>query len=281
MAGFDLTGKVALVTGGARGIGRGMAQALLEAGAQVMIADLGFAKSDQWNYALADDSELANTTEALQAIGDIKATPVNVTDKNSCQAAVAATVSEFGQLDLLFNNAGIVQSGALEQFSEADWDQTFAVNTKGLFLMSQAALPELRKSAKQLNSNNTSGPCIVNTASIAGKQGYPNMAAYCGSKFAAIGITQALAAELATDNIRVNAICPGMVGTAMWLEHLMPSTQGSNTSKDQDFDALMQQTIPLGRPQTTADMGAAAVYLASAANVTGIALNVAGGYEMH
>ncbi len=270
MPGVELQGKVVLITGAARGIGRGMAQAFLEAGSQVMLADLGSGASN-WDYALAGDDELATTTRELAALGSVHATQVDVSDKASCQAAVAATVAQFGRVDVLVNNAGVVQSGSLADFSEAHWDQTFAVNTKGIFLMSQAALPQLKTNAPA---------CILNTASIAGKQGYPNMAAYWGSKFAAVGVTQSWAGELASDNIRVNAICPGMVGTAMWLEHLLPGSRGSNTSKDQDFAAMMQETIPLGRPQTAADMGAAAVYLASAPNVTGVALNVAGGFEM-
>lgn len=277
MSGLALDSKVVLITGGARGIGKGMAQAFLEAGAKVMVADLGPGGLADWDYKLAGDDELSQTVTELSPLGSIEATVVDVTNKASCIAAVAATVKAFGGLDVLVNNAGIVQSGSLADFSEAHWDQTFAVNSKGLFLMSQAALPHLRSSA----TSGTNGSCIINTASIAGKQGYPNMTAYCGSKFAAIGITQSLANELAADNIRVNAICPGMVGTAMWLEHLLPSNPGSNTNKDQDFETMMAQTIPLGRPQTAQDMGQAAVYLASANNVTGVALNVAGGFEMH
>ena len=138
--------------------------------------------------------------------------------------------------------------------------------------MSKAGVPELK------NSDNA---CIINTASIAGKSGYANMSAYCGSKFAAIGITQSLASELAPEGIRVNAICPGMVGTAMWLDHLLPTNAVEHSQKNEEFEKMMQERIPLGRSQTPEDMGEAALYLATAKNVTGISLSVSGGFEMN
>ena len=107
------------------------------------------------------------------------------------------------------------------------------------------------------------------------------MSAYCGSKFAAIGITQSLANELAPHGIRVNAICPGMVGTAMWLEHLLPTNATDHGQKTQEFEEMMQERIPLGRPQTSEDMGQAALYLATADNVTGVSLSVSGGFEVN
>ena len=175
-----------------------------------------------------------------------------------------ATVETFGRLDVLINNAGVVDSGPIESFSETQWDHIFDVNVKGIYLMTAAAIAHLRAS---------DDAAIVNTASIAGKLGAPNMSAYCGSKWAAIGITKSLAREFAADGIRVNALCPGIVGTAMWLDHLMEG-EGEDA-----FETRMQDTIPLGRPQTTADMGQGAVYLATAPNVTGVALSVAGGID--
>lgn len=268
---LSIKDKVALVTGGARGIGAGIVGVLSQAGARVMIADIGVAHTpgEDWRYALADASDLEKT---LAQGSNISAIRVDVTDPDSCADAVAATIAEFGRLDILVNNAGVVDSGPIESFDADTWDHIFAVNTKGIFLMTQAALPHLRK-AQQAS--------VVNTASIAGKKGYPNMSAYCGSKFAAIGITQSLAAELAPDNITVNAICPGMVGTAMWLDHLLPTNATSEAQKTDEFEASMRETIPLGRPQTAQDMGEAVLYLATSPNVSGIALAVAGGFEMH
>ena len=267
----SINDSVALVTGGARGIGAAIAGCLADAGAKVMIADIGVDAQDSgdWRYALADEADL---DEALAQGDHISATHVDVTSPQSCAAAVAATVAEFGRLDILVNNAGIVDSGSVADFDPESWDRIFAVNAKGIFLMTQAALPHLQAAANA---------SIVNTASIAGKRGYPNMSAYCGSKFAAIGITQSLAAELAPTNIRVNAICPGMVGTAMWLDHLLPTEASSAAQRNEEFEARMESTIPLGRAQTTRDMGEAVVYLATAENVTGVALTIAGGFEMN
>ncbi|MBT4493088.1 MAG: SDR family oxidoreductase [Gammaproteobacteria bacterium] len=264
---------VVLVTGGARGIGLGIVHAFVEAGYQVMIGDLGSAHtSGDWNYQLADGSALAKAVEKEASKGEVASCELDVTQADSCAAAVAATVDRFGGLDILVNNAGVVDSGPIDDFREEDWDRIFAVNTKGLFLMSKAALAPLKASDQA---------AIVNTASIAGKQGHPNMSAYCGSKFAAIGITQSLAAELAPHQITVNAVCPGVVGTAMWLEHLLPSNIEDQEGKEKNFEEVMATQIPLGRPQTVEDMGRAALYLATARNVTGIALSVAGGIEMN
>ena len=265
-----MSNPVVLITGGARGIGAGIAKSFLNAGYSTMIADIGLnADSNDWTYELATNSDI----DALKKDSpDLKACFVDVTNFKSCEEAVNETIAYFGQLDVLINNAGIVNSGPIESFDEEAWDKIFEVNTKGIFLMTKAALSELRKSKS---------PSVINTASIAGKKGYANMSAYCGSKFAAIGITQSLANELAPDGIRVNAICPGMVGTAMWLEHLLPTNATDHTQKTREFEEMMQERIPLGRPQTSEDMGQAALYLASANNVTGISLSVSGGFEVN
>ncbi len=256
--------RTVLVTGAARGIGKGIARSFLGAGHRVMLADL--AGGEDWNYALSSDSELKATAEELAAIGEVRATHVDVTNADSCRDAVQATADAFGGLDVLVNNAGVVDSGAIDDFTERQWQHIFDVNVKGIFLMTQAAIGALRAS---------DDAAIVNTASIAGKRGAPRMAAYCGSKFAVVGITQSFALEFAPHKVRVNALCPGMVGTAMWQDHLM-ANQGESA-----FETRMRDMIPLGRPQTAEDMGEAAVYLATAPNVSGVALNVAGAFEMH
>lgn len=270
MTSLNLNGRVALITGGTRGIGKGIAQAFMQAGAKVMIADLSEAK-EGWSYALSNEGNLKETTDTLKAQGTIQSTALDVTDAASCQLAVQATVKAFGQLDILVNNAGVVDIGPVDEFPEASWQYIFDVNCKGVFLMTKAALPDLRK------SKNAS---VLNIASIAGKSGHPSLSAYCGSKFAVIGITQSMALEFAPDNIRVNALCPGVVDTAMW-DRLMPTNATSAEQRKEELEASLSKMIPLNRPQTVEDMGEAAVYLVSAANTSGASLVVAGGFEMH
>jgi meso-butanediol dehydrogenase/(S,S)-butanediol dehydrogenase/diacetyl reductase len=267
----SLKGKVALVTGGARGIGAGIAEVLARAGAQIAIGDL--IGGEHSAYRLANRHELDTTLERLRRAGvDPFATDLDVTQGDSCNAALAATLARFGRLDILVNNAGIVRSGSVSELDERDWDQMFSVNAKGLFLMSRAALPALKESQGT----------IVNIASVAGLQGHAGMSAYCGSKFAAIGITQSFAQEFARYGIRVNAICPGFLATAMWLDHLMPPSNAEESEEERAarFDAMMNKMVPLGRPQTAEDIGNAVLYLATAPNITGIALPVAGGAVM-
>lgn len=274
-----IKGKTVIVTGAARGIGRGIAEAFAGEGARVVAADLGSlaveAGSD-WHYSLSAKSELEVAASAInERGGTCIAIEVDVSDRASCQNLVENSVEVFGGLDILVNNAGIIQTGPIVNFAESDWDQVFAVNVKGIFLMSQAAIPHLTQN----------GGLIINIASVAGKRGFPYMGAYCASKFAAIGLTQSMAAELAEFSIRVNAICPGNVDTSMWFDHLSKSKQrqqeyGTDTVED-TFAAVIQDHVPLGREQTPRDMAEAALYLTRADNVTGISLTISGGFEMN
>ena len=274
-----IKGKSVIVTGAARGIGRGIAEAFAGEGARVVAADLGSlaveAGSD-WHYSLSAKSELEAAASAINdRDGTCIAIEVDVSDRASCQNLVENSVEAFGGLDILVNNAGIIQTGPIVNFAESDWDRVFAVNVKGIFLMSQAAIPHLTQN----------GGLIINIASVAGKRGFPYMGAYCASKFAAIGLTQSMAAELAEFSIRVNAICPGNVDTSMWFDHLSKSKRrqqehGTDTVED-TFAAVIQDHVPLGREQTPRDMAEAALYLTGADNVTGISLTISGGFEMN
>lgn len=273
---MEISGKTVIVTGAARGIGRGIAEAYAREGANVVAADLGALAAKpagDWNYGLSAEAVLAGAAREISALGGkCLAIKVDVSDRASCQNLIEKSVEAFGGIDVIVNNAGIFRTGALVNFAESDWDRIFAVNVKGIFLLSQAALPHLKER----------GGLIINIASVLGKRGVPQMGAYCASKFAAIGLTQAMAAELAPFDIRVNAICPGNVDTAMTFAHLMASERlqrlyGTDNVED-TFNAVNRDTIPLGRGQTTEDMAEAALYLTRAKNVTGVSLSVDGGY---
>ena len=276
---MQIKGKTVIVTGAARGIGRGIAEAYAQEGANVVAADLGSLAAKpaaDWLYSLSANSDLERAAEEIsESGGTCIPIEVDVSERASCQNLVEKTIKAFGGIDVIVNNAGVIQTGPIADFAESDWDRVFAVNVKGIFLMSQAAIPTLMKN----------GGVIINIASVAGKKGFPLMGAYCASKFAAIGLTQSMAAELAESSIRVNAICPGHVDTAMWFDHLSKSESrrrqyGTDTDED-TYDAIVQDIVPLGREQTPKDIAEAALYLSRADNVTGISLSVAGGFEMN
>lgn len=271
----QLNGKVALVTGGARGIGRGIALALANAGADVAVADIETLSSAAQQYgeaAVGGFTQAQRTAQEIRGLGRrAVAIQADVTDKADTQRMVEETGAGLGGLDILVCNAGVVNMAKVEDLSEDAWDITFAVNTKGVFLSCQAAIPALKRRG---------GGTIINIASVAGKNGFGGLAHYCASKFAVVGFTNSLAKELAQVAIRVNAICPGILRTQMW-EYLAESLKQPDESKEDAWQRWVSNVIPQGRPQTPDDIGRLAVYLASAENVTGQAINVDGGMEMH
>jgi meso-butanediol dehydrogenase / (S,S)-butanediol dehydrogenase / diacetyl reductase len=269
-----LAGKVALITGAARGVGRGIAEALAAEGVRLALADLGLVEDPAMPYRLARPADLEETARLVRARG-AEALPVlaDVTRAADVDAMVAETVRRLGRLDILVNNAGVIVAGPIESLTEVQWDRLMGVNVKGVYLCTRAALPHLRAAGDA---------AIVNVASISGKTGRAFTAAYAATKFAVIGLTQALAQELGPANVRVNAVCPGLIRTSMWLDVVGPARAASlGVAPEQAFDTFVQRNTPLGREQTPADIGEAVVYLCKASNVTGVALNVAGGIEMH
>ncbi len=254
-----LEGKVALVIGGGRGIGSGIAMALAKAGADVAVAGRNF-------------ENVQSVTKKVTGLGRKSlALKVDVTSSNEIQAAVTQTVDTLGRLDISVHNAGVISISPLEKLEEAEWDRIMDTNAKGTFLCCKAVIPYMKQRG---------GGKIINLSSIAGKNGVPAMAHYCASKFAVVGLTNALAKELAGDNITVNAICPGIVKTDLW-DYLAEINKLPGETREASFQRQLRTVIPQGRPQTPEDIGAMAVFLATCDNITGQAINVDGGAELH
>lgn len=252
-----LSGKIALVTGGASGIGAGIARVLASRGTRVAIGDL-------------DARAAAEVAAGLPGGGGL-GVRLDVTDRASASAAVGQVEERLGPVDVLVNNAGLSNVAPFLDITDQDWDRLMKVNLHGVLIMTQRVLGPMRE--------RRSGR-VINISSMAGKEGLPLLAHYCATKFGVIGLTQALAKEVAPDNVTVNAVCPGVVRTPLW------DDPAAGILRDLDGEKGWQafvDGIPLGRPQTAEDIGNACAYLASdlAANITGEALNVSGGQQMH
>ncbi|MGZ5427732.1 MAG: 3-oxoacyl-[acyl-carrier-protein] reductase [Thermoanaerobaculia bacterium] len=244
---FSLEGKVALVTGGSQGIGESIAQALGAAGAHVVVA------------ARSEDRAAAVAQAITSSGGRAEALRLDVTDATSVSAAFKAVVEKHGKLDILVNNAGITDDGLILRMSKESWDKVLATDLTGVFLCAQEA-------AKVMLKKRVSGR-IVNITSVVGLMGNPGQTNYAAAKAGVIGFTKALAREIGSRGITVNAVAPGYVETSM--------TAALNEGQRK---ALVGQIV-LGRLGTAADVAGAVVYLASdaAAYVTGTCLNVSGG----
>jgi meso-butanediol dehydrogenase/(S,S)-butanediol dehydrogenase/diacetyl reductase len=258
----ELTDRVALVTGGARGIGRGVAIALARAGANVAIADL------LSNADIAKDAELA--AQEVSATGR-RATLIDcdVSSEASCNAMVAQTLEQLGRLDVLVPNAGIPGIGTVLDTSAEQWERVLSVNTTGTFLTCRAALPHLVEQGEG---------SIVNIASTLGLKAVAGRASYVASKFAVIGLTKALAAEVAASGVRVNCVCPSSVRSHMTLDELMDITGIDDAEQaDSMWTSVAAKRLPLGRSVEPDDIGQAVVWLCESDMVSGIAVPVTGG----
>lgn len=247
---MTLVGKVALVTGGSRGIGRAIALKLAENGADVAINYAG-------NTAAAEEVKTAIEQMGRKAL----LVQGSVADTDGVQTIVNTVVKELGRLDILINNAGITRDGLLMRMKEADWDDVMHTNLKGVYNCSKAVL---RTMMKQRSGR------IVNMASVVGEMGNAGQTNYAAAKAGVIGFTKSLAKEVASRGITVNAIAPGFIATDMT----------SVLTDDQKAD--MARTIPLGRAGQPEDVANAVLFLVSegAAYITGQVLNVDGGMVM-
>ncbi|KKR00538.1 MAG: short-chain dehydrogenase/reductase SDR, 3-oxoacyl-[acyl-carrier protein] reductase [Microgenomates group bacterium GW2011_GWC1_39_12] len=249
---FDLTGKVALITGASSGIGRASALALAMQGAKVAVCAR---RLDKLEALAAEIKSRGKEAIAIQ---------MDVTKKIDIDAAVAKTVTTFEKLDIILNNAGVAEFVPFLTMTEEQWDKTLDTNVKGYFLVAQAAVREMVK--------NKSGR-IINIASIASGGvgvGFPSIAQYCASKGAVVAMTEALADELAPMGILVNAIGPGVIESEM--------TEG--ILKDPKQAEVMLARAPLKRAGKPEEIAAAVVYLASdeASYTTGTTLYIDGGW---
>lgn len=255
----EFNNKVAVVTGGGRGIGAAICKRLAQGGAIVAVTDYDKASADSIAAALNSQGQRAAAVQ------------MDVTSSASVAKAVAEIEATLGPIEILVNNAGVSHFTAFLDMSEEEWDQVLTVNLKGVFLTCRAIVPGMakRKSGR-----------IVNMSSILGKMGEPNFVHYSASKFGVLGLTQSIAAEFAADNITANCVCPGIVETPLWNgldeEAVAKSDAFASAADVREF---VRSRIPLGRTQPVEDIAEMVAFLASdkARNMTGGSYHVDGG----
>ncbi len=248
MDNLKLKGKVAIITGSGAGIGKAAALLFAREGAQVSVVDYELTAKETVDAIIKDGGK------AIFIQGDIS-------KKETADKIVKETVKAFGKIDILFNNAGIVVPGRVDNTSLEDWERTFAVNVTGTFLVTKACLPELKK---------TKG-VIIQTASAVVQKGVKERAAYSASKGALVALTRAMAADYIEFRVRVNCLCPGTTDTPSLAKRI---AQFADAEKAR-ADFIARQ--PLGRFGTPQEIAEAALYLASSEFCTGTILFVDGG----
>ncbi len=252
---FDLTGKNALVTGAASGIGEAVARMLAHAGARVFVADIDLENG----IAVADDLvENGFSAEFIE---------LDVAESGSCLSAHRAVRDSDGKLDILVNNAGVGHVGTITETTVADLDRLWAVNVRGMFELTRAFIPGMIERGSGV---------VINMASIGGIVAIRERLAYCTTKFAVVGFTKCLALDHALQGIRANCICPGRVETPFVKKRISEYPDPEKAYRE------MAATQAVGRMAVPEEIAAAVVYLASdeAAFVTGTALEIDGGFAV-
>lgn len=270
-----LQGRVALITGAARGIGRAMAEAYAKAGAKVAMLDI--ANPDAYRtargYRVATQGEFDQAAASVAALGGDPLTIVaDVRDHAAMVRAANQTAARFGKLDIAIANAGFVNWHAFEDGTPEQWREVYDTNVHGVWNTMQAVIPHMRKQK---------GGRIIATSSIGGRYGVPGNGAYTSSKWAVIGMVKQAAAELGKYGIAVNAVAPGPVDTPMYRSEGQRRSMGVSTADEQD--KMIAPFLPFGgRPvQAPAEIADAAVFLASegARGISGVSLDVAVGFN--
>jgi NAD(P)-dependent dehydrogenase (short-subunit alcohol dehydrogenase family) len=258
---MELDGRIAIVTGGGRGIGRATALELARLGAAVVVAEMDRAGAEE-------------TAAQVKALGRrASAMATDVTSRVDLAAMAERTRAEFGRIDILVNNAGIYRAALPLDITDAHWEAVMNVNAKAVLFASQAVLPAM---IAQRDG------AIVSLASMAGKVGSRGNLVYNASKAAVISITKSLALAHAADGVRVNCVCPGFVETDMW--NTVSRELGSMAGvSPEEFTRQRLSQVPLGRMERPEDVAQVIGFLASgrAAYMTGQAINVTGGLVMH
>jgi sorbitol-6-phosphate 2-dehydrogenase len=258
-----LLDKIAIVTGGGQGLGQAICYRLADEGAHVVVADINAETAEQTAAEVA-----ARTDRRALAI------QVNVTDEAQVAAMVDRTVAEFGRLDILVSNAGVLRSGPIEEFDAEGWRFVMNVNLFGYFLCC--------KHATRVMVAQRSGT-IVQINSKSGKKGSYKNSAYAASKFGGIGLTQSVALEMAEYGVRVNAVCPGnLLDSPLWVNSLFKQYARNQGISEQEVRQKYVDQVPMKRGCTYDDVANLVVFLASdqSSYMTGQAINVTGGQEM-
>lgn len=255
---YDLKGKAAIITGGGNGIGRTIGLRLATEGVDIGIFDI-------------DESAAQQTATEIRGKGRRAYAVIGSVAKNGdVESGMATLIEQLGAVDILVNNAGILRIGTFLAMSEEDWYSSFRINVDGIFLVSRAVVPQMIARRRG---------CVLNLASWLGKKGIANYSAYCATKFAIVGLTQAMAAELADHGIRVNAVAPGLIVDTKMREQ----SEEMHRAHGLPLAAERINTIPLRRLGYPDDIARVAVFLVSneADYITGQAVNVSGGLWMN
>ena len=271
-----LEGKVAIVTGASRPNGMGLAAAkkLASLGASVLISDIAEPTRDlelDSRIGIGDATTLKKAEEALASIGgSVASTTCDVSKPDEVAACVERAVELFGGVDIVFNNAGVfVGTKPFLEISDRDWELCWSVNVRGCIEFCRNVIPLMKARG---------GGSIINNASLAGLEGYPEYSGYCTSKFAIVGLTKALAAEFGADGVRVNAICPGDIATDISKgERALTGERMGLEAADYHDEAVSR--IAMRRQGQAMEVAEVVAFLASpaASYVTGVAMPVAGG----